>query len=779
MKRLVSVAVVLAMLLCCCNVSASVSILYDAMTTPYFSATADTEFSVKLNRPLTFLNQLDEEQRNYIKPVDIKQLAESAMNMTETATSSAVVDPSYRKIELAMESELNLPLEFNDNLKADIWALVGVWYEMDLNDINKPIFNMVFKLPFSDKYIVMDYSDMVKSGADISTVLNAIENYSSGNFINELSNYMLSLIKANCTIKEYRTAREYVITADDAGFKAIVDGIVQKYFEIAEQNMGEAAKDVFTQEFYDEMNSLGDKLNNIPILGDEGFKMKVTVNNKKQLVSVDTDIDICVNIYDIMSAFEEDVVQYNRDDWYVDLLLSTRTAYSKLNEDIHIAFPQMDDTNSISITDSYGYGFYNEDDISVYTSYPLQPDSAGDFMLPLRDCLASAGVGASEYTITDGVVAITPQREDGGIAKATLEVGSNKMLVNGSEKTLSRRVEKTDDGVVTVPADMVEFLTNSEMTSARFAASDGGVSEITYVKSDSETDADFDSLIDYEEMYQPEDGEVEEDYVYVSPSLYLTGQGVPYVVDGMLYIPVEDTMYEFGVSDISNAGGVMTITADSSLVKEFGTVVFTENSKTVTVDSQQHTMSNAVVSKDGVMYMPIEFFDLIDCRVYNVCYYFSDNDYHVIVHRNQYRDYEYDNFNYMSYSEYKHLFVEYNGELVKDESGYYLPLRNIMGQLLVRDENIVVEGENAVITADNPATGFGKITIDGTTVDVDGVQYTLDNCMRNIDGITYVPQQFVTDALSAKIQNISVEYGEEMRVEYTIEIKNPLYVDEG
>ena len=771
MKKIISILLAMAMLMCGVNAQAAVVTLFQALTAEYYTGVAETEFSMQLNRPMTFLGRLNSEM-GPLKPVDLQQLAESAFGLKDSAMIAYDISEDYSEIAFSAETELNLPVELNDNLKADIWAQVGIWFEMNTNDVNKPVYNVILKMPFSDNYLVIDYGDLLSGGMDIDTMDAYMEKVDSPEYMEELNAFVIEQFKTHFQIKEQRLGKEYLITASDAQFKDYIGDVMDKSLELAEEMMGEEASEAFGEDFHSSIDEFGEKLRSIPFLGKDGMKIKVTVSGKK-IVSVQCDMHICVNIYDIMEAFGEDVVQYNRDEWYVDFTLNTKTQMSRLGDAVKIEMPELNADNSADVWDingGYGYGR-----TEIYTGYDIKADATGRFMLPLRDCMASLNLTTDEYDVTDGKVTVSPADEDSFVAKAVMEIGSNKMLVNGNEKTLTQRLEMRDDGMVLIPADAVGCMISSDVSYVRIVVDDNAVNTLYFEPVEPDTMPDMDALIDYEGMYLPDSEE--NAGMYVSSYIGAKMDGFPYVSGGVVYLPIEDFMQYFGVTLTSRNGKTVTVTAPEEHPKEFDKIEFLMDSKDVVIDGIKHTMSNPAVSVNGVEYMPVDFLGLIDCQANNINYSFASDSYRVSVYRNAYQNDispTYDDYETMY--EYKTLRVMIYEPIVVDKGVYYLPLRPLMGELMVRDENIIVDGEKVTVIAHTPQTGFEKLTIDGTLVNIDGKEYNIPYPVKDVNGTTYVPSQFVTEVLGGDISDISVVYGERPNTEYSVRIKNPLYV---
>ena len=98
-----------------------------------------------------------------------------------------------------------------------------------------------------------------------------------------------------------------------------------------------------------------------------------------------------------------------------------------------------------------------------------------------------------------------------------------------------------------------------------------------------------------------------------------------------------------------------------------------------------------------------------------------------------------------------------------------------MGELMVNNEDITVDGDTVKIVGTNPATGFELMTIRGNIVTIEGTEYTMNSSIKEVDGRRYVPMELFTEILGGKLTSVDISYSEPIGTGFIGEIKNPLY----
>ena len=503
----------------------------------------------------------------------------------------------------------------------------------------------------------------------------------------------------------------------------------------------------------------------IPLLGADGIQIDILLN-EGVLSSVAVNMDVELNIYDIMESIGSDMSEYNRDDWYVDFTAGTKTVFSSVNQPVEIEFPEITDKNSVCMSDPYGFGGY-DDRIIISTAYPIKT-SAGSIMLPLRDAMSS--VGLVDYEISGDSISANADIEKYGFETVTFTIGSDKIVIDGASTQLSQKVVVDESGLVVIPADALEQIMEAEITGVEIGLEKGFFNEIIMEHRSVLTEEPEPE--DYISQLVPDYGD------YISSYISVSIDGMPVIADGVFYLPAGVVLEKFGYSQITEADGKFIVKNDDEKLKEFTSFELTEGSAAVVINGVSHSMSAPVIAKDGVMYAPVDFLSLIDCTINNINYRFSGNSYSISGYRNKYRvTSSPTSGKYSSYFENVSIRIQEYAVPVSDESGYYLPLRPFMGELMIRYENIKVKDGVITVVADDPASDFELMTIKGNSVNIDGKEYTMKSSAKEVEGGWYVPAELF-EIFDGKLFYVRARYGENCWTEYYGTRKNPLYVSE-
>ena len=203
MKKVLCLVLALSMILSCILGYADTETLFVALNKSPLSADLHTEFGLKLNEPFEFINELVTAEDMEDFPIDLKMLAESACDVTEIADASYISSDDGKKVKLSAVSQMTLPLTFSSDFKAEIWAQIGVWTDIDLTNADAPNFKVIYKIPFSTKHLVLDYSDLIAEDEfSAEQFAGYVNQYTDKEFINELNTFFKVLILNNMTIKE-------------------------------------------------------------------------------------------------------------------------------------------------------------------------------------------------------------------------------------------------------------------------------------------------------------------------------------------------------------------------------------------------------------------------------------------------------------------------------------------------------------------------------------------------------------------------------------------------
>ncbi len=338
MKRILSLLLIAVMTLGGIAASAETATLFSVMETPVFSACETAEFSMVLNKPFEFINDLIPEEDLADIPFDVKMLTESVCKFSETVDASFTASEDFKKMKLSATTQSTMPLEFGENFKTEVWAKVGMWMDYDFSDADNPVYKMIMRVPFNNKYIVVDFADVdAESEIQLEQFMEYIEKYTSEEYTKEMNAFIASLILSDMKVEETVKNSEYIISADDAAFKSIVKKLANKFYDVYSDALKfyEITGDENLRFQIEQYISV---LDEIPVLGKDGLKIKVSLKDKK-ISSSEVSVHIDCNLYDAISAYGVDMSRFNRDKWQIDCVLSAKTVMEKINEEIEIVFP--------------------------------------------------------------------------------------------------------------------------------------------------------------------------------------------------------------------------------------------------------------------------------------------------------------------------------------------------------------------------------------------------------------------------------------------------------
>ena len=757
MKRLWCLVLAMVMLMSFTAAYADEEVFSAIENTP-FSANLHTEVSLKLNKPFNFINELFEPEEMEDMPIDLKQLAESACNIMETADIAYSVDENKKSVKVSAVSQLDMPFEFNDDLKADIWMRTGAWLSADISDADNPGFLLVFKVPLSTDYIVFDYSDLLEDADfDSEMVAEYIKKYTTDEFLKEVWDFIKEEITKNASIE--KGENEYIISLDDKGIKNVLKAAADKFYDIVAEAF-EVEGIPFEEDTRYGLDQALATLDEFGIVGAEGIKIKIQTEDNYVKVS-DISVHIDCNLHDAITAYGVDMSKYNRENWQIDCVLSIKTSVSDINNAEVSEDYELTEENTERVWAPYEYE-YNAmyENIYVMSSRPIIPGNSGGVKIALPDAMSGFKISKKYYAVDGDKITITPIEGRYEFSEAVLTVGENNVIVDGEAYTVGDEVEKDGNGVVYIPAEALAVMMGYKVASMTHYFDDKGrpFDEIRFERENPE-------------YKQPEKN-------YAVPNITVGDEGAPVVINGEMYIPLRATMGEIGIDaeDISCTNGEITVSDSKNRAPEFAEMKLWENSNKVCIDSVEIQLDNQIIEKEGKAYFPMQLLEKMNCKITNIRYSIEYGNYSFTINRG---DIVRNNGeSYIPYnSPERTLFVEDSGASVTENGEYYLPLFPLMGEFKIRAENIFETDDKVTVVADSPISGFGQIEISGKSIKMDGNQFELQNPMIAKEGKKYLPAEFISSVVGGTVERVSAEYagGQSVRYRYIITVPNPVY----
>ena len=761
MKKFLCVVLSLVIVLSSLVVYADTDTLFNAGKN-IKSANTCTEFTVRLNKPFDFITELTEEMGN-TDPIDIKQLAESGVSITENADVSYFVSDDGKKIKLAAASELDVPLVINSDFKADIWTRTGMWIEMDITDEENPVLCIIYKTPFSNKYYVIDYSD-IRELDDFSheKFIEGMKNVNNDELFGGDEKFFKELILDNVKIEEKTSNKLYRVTTDDTGFKNIVKGIAGKLFDAILEALT-VYEEIDNQEWRYQFEEYMSVIDDYQIIGKDGISATVTLDSGNLKV-VDYSVHINFNLHDLITAYGGDLEEYNRDLWEIDLTFSTKTEYENVNEEIKIDFPEITEENSNRVLNPTPYYYENYSYVNINPRNKIECDENGMFLVDLSSAMMGTYIAKQYYTVENGVITIAPREEQYDFTQAKMTVGSDVINIDGNEFTMSYKVEENENYIL-IPIDALTYMMGYEL------------SHISGNMENGKTNIGMKKIVEKENVAAP---------ASISNRMYIYGDGNVVTENNELYISFMKMMNGLGVEEenIVVDNGEVSVKNSSENIPEFSEIKLVSGSNEAYINGEKNTLDNPVIEKDGEIYVPKQLIQLLDCKIQNVILYFDESqtyikEYNIHIFRNKIaeRNKAVDKLNEYVPERIYCSFVE-EGLPVTEGGEYYVPLNPFMGELEIRLENIIEDGETVTVIADNPQSGFETMTIKGTDVKIDDASYTMTKPMIYRNEKYYLPLEFVKDIKNGEGMSFDIMYNEPTHYSMSFYVPNPLYAGE-
>lgn len=392
----------------------------DIMYNEMLKGSYDGTISVKNNSSWEFIDELikaDETEpdgNNYensmaqlFDAIDIKALAESAVNIDGTIKADYNISENYDKIQMYAAFTLNKPIVLNESLSFSVDTAFEMYLDSDFSDLKNPVYKITMKYPINKKYIYIDYSEIIKqtlSQFPDSEISEEVIYSSVKTYMNNLITATKASYKKNAAITYSNNT--YTMKMDDKGFKNFIFDVFDAVFnsmdfvkfmspetENFEENLTEMKKE------FENFKLLANK---ITILGENGYTILCKVDNNNKPCEINSSVDISINLYDIANVFgiedmAADLSKIGRDKCGIGITASENYKLSNVGTDIAIGYPVLTSENSVNFAklmeeqtkqeQNYaGNDFGFPHDISYFSSqyngYRIERD--GENYLPVR-----------------------------------------------------------------------------------------------------------------------------------------------------------------------------------------------------------------------------------------------------------------------------------------------------------------------------------------------------------------------------------------------------------
>lgn len=459
MKKLLSI------ILCIMMLSGSISALAktDFLTEVYNNYTG--KYTVKMSfqsgeEVLKLLKSVNmpAEVENFI---DIKSLLESLLTFDSKMLLQLDSSEDFKKISMALTSESAHNVDVNKNLKVNVDAKMGMWVDIDISDIQKPIMKVIYSYPYTNKYMVIDAFEMM-SDEEKAQVAGILSTVLSKNFITAINTYSSQLIEKYADIKTY--AGKIIIKIDNEALCGMIGEIVPYVMGQINTLLSVMGEDGFG------LNGALDEFSFKPlkILGDKGLTYTYTFKGGK-ILSAKQEADISIDVAQIYEALTEEKWNYTKSSEIKFNLLSD-VSLSNIGT-TSPAFPVLTSENSFSVKDmlpQQEYTIAKEEE----RTYPLWwaggsteklPVIEGKIYVPLRQTLENAYEDKVLLSYENGVVKAESEYFP-SFKVMTLILSENKIYTdNNAEKSFGIILE---NGITYVEKAAFEELLGWQFSSA-------------------------------------------------------------------------------------------------------------------------------------------------------------------------------------------------------------------------------------------------------------------------------------------------------------------------
>ena len=125
--------------------------------------TEETSFTMTFDNSKEIVELLKELEmpEEYEAFADIEKFLETLLSVEGKICVQADVSEDMKKAQVSIVSDEFNSIDFNRNLKIDISSKLGMWVTYDFTDTSNPVFEIIYSLPFMEKYVHIDIFEML------------------------------------------------------------------------------------------------------------------------------------------------------------------------------------------------------------------------------------------------------------------------------------------------------------------------------------------------------------------------------------------------------------------------------------------------------------------------------------------------------------------------------------------------------------------------------------------------------------------------------------------
>ncbi len=437
--------------------------LTEILSQQYKSATIGYSARVKLEKPLAFLEEMQNAEEEEYKSqewysyypgediADYRMLAEGLFDSTADLTVKVDASEDYKKIDSEISGNITFPAKVNESLKLTGDASFGMWLAMDFTDAENLKYDMTVKMPLSRKYIYIDYTKMMQE-ADLAEMGQVLDEEALKALTEKSKKLLEQSLRKSADIK--KEGSKYIISFDNNGFIEFMENYMNGVFSLVKEISAKYSANADDLDFSlpPEIKEAIESLKKMNILGENGVTVEVsTEGNTLSGMKVLCDIDL--NLYDIMTALGMYAPEYiTKDNSYISFDAELDYKYSEIGS-TKIDFPELNDKNCNYIEpdepseDDGNYPWYHEEEIlgNETNGYALRGLNSVPYLY-CKNMLADYAEWVGNYSMydsyemiswNDGKVIFEDKNGNLPFGKIVLDTRADEAYVDGVKLNLT------------------------------------------------------------------------------------------------------------------------------------------------------------------------------------------------------------------------------------------------------------------------------------------------------------------------------------------------------
>ena len=465
MKRTVATIICVVMLLCSISVGAQT----DFLTQMYTNYTGDYTVSISFESAddvyaLLGELQIPEQIENFI---DIKAVLKTLLSLDSKMLLKIDMSSDMKKVKLALTSDTEQNIDVNKNLNIALSSKMGMWMNMDLSDAQKPIMQIIYLHPYTNKYMVVDALETLpdeESKADFVKTMSMIFNKE---FMNAVNTYSAKVLEKYADIKN--STGKCIVKLDNDALIGMIKEVIPYVFGQMRgilSSMGADGEEAgYILEGLEQM-----PFEKIKLLGDKGITYTYILKNGK-ISSVNTDADICIDISGIYEAVTGIKWNYMASG-ALKFGIKTSVTLSKINR-TSVILPTLTKESSFSLSDMLPKPQIPEN-IEEMPAYPnwwaggsaqKLPIVDGTVYVPLRTTLEAAYEDSVEISFENGTITAISEYFP-SFKSLRLTVGSGSIYAD--DKEYNGGTVLLENGVTYVSSKLFEELFSWQLSGANY-----------------------------------------------------------------------------------------------------------------------------------------------------------------------------------------------------------------------------------------------------------------------------------------------------------------------